>query len=266
MRYFFNRNLIIVTVAAVLIIGLHYAGFLTRVENGVTMAINPLARAVFKSGVSLHDTAVETEDRQSLLESVKNLTERNETLLAENISLHLLKNENDTLREQLDFYARYSYHKQLANIVSRNNEASGERFITIDAGRAAGIAPGQIVIAGAGLVVGKITSVDEYLSHACLLTDSNCHLAVAVAGTSGPSGLTQGELGLTVRLDFVPQTTKLTAGDTIITSGLEIGIPAGLVIGEVQEVRTEDNNLFQTAVINPLADTQRLNIVSVIIN
>jgi len=73
-------------------------------------------------------------------------------------------------------------------------------------------------------------------------------------------------LELTVNLDFVPQNQAIEIFDVIITSGLEAEIPKGLIIGEVQDIKNEPNNLFKTAIINPAIDLNKINIVSVIIN
>jgi rod shape-determining protein MreC len=184
----------------------------------------------------------------------------------ENVNLAILRDENKALREQLQFYTKYNYNKILVNIISKSISTDQRQVITIDAGELSGLKIGQPVIAGEGVIIGKLIEVREKLSYACVATDKNCHLAATVSGGEGLSGLTQGDLELTVNLDFVPQNQAIEISDVIITSGLEAEIPKGLIIGEVQDIKNEPNNLFKTAIINPAIDLNKINIVSVIIN
>ena len=115
------------------------------------------------------------------------------------------------------------------------------------------------------MIVGKIFAVKDNIAHVCLITDESCKVAAAISGKEGTDGLTSGKLGLTVEMNFVPQTESIVINDTIITSGLEELIPRGLLIGTIQEIYQERDDLFQTAVINPFINLNNLSIVSIII-
>ena len=66
-------------------------------------------------------------------------------------------------------------------------------------------------------------------------------------------------------MNYIPQTEKINAGATVVTSGLGANIPRGLVIGRVKEVRSESNAVWTDATIEPLVDFNNLTIVSIII-
>ena len=74
---------------------------------------------------------------------------------------------------------------------------------------------------------------------------------------------TAGDLGLTVKLNFVGQTEKINLGDIITTSGLEKDIPAGLVIGRVSQINNNQNDVWQNINIEPAVNFDNLRIVSV---
>ncbi|HTX86704.1 MAG TPA: rod shape-determining protein MreC, partial [Candidatus Nanoarchaeia archaeon] len=78
-------------------------------------------------------------------------------------------------------------------------------------------------------------------------------------------GVTDGNLGLTINMDYIPQMEQINLGDLAVTSGLEPNIPRGLLIGQVAKVDKGSNDIWQSANIQPAADLNNLTIVSVLI-
>jgi cell shape-determining protein MreC len=66
-------------------------------------------------------------------------------------------------------------------------------------------------------------------------------------------------------MNYIPQSEAVVVGDLIVTSGLEAGIPSGLVIGQVAKVNKNGNEIWQSVNIQPLADFDYLMIVSVLV-
>ncbi|MBU0619941.1 rod shape-determining protein MreC, partial [Patescibacteria group bacterium] len=77
-------------------------------------------------------------------------------------------------------------------------------------------------------------------------------------------GIIEGEFGLTIKMDFIPQNKRINNEDIVITSGLEKNIPKGLVIGKITRINKNNNEVWQNAIIEPLADLDNLIIVSVL--
>ena len=65
-------------------------------------------------------------------------------------------------------------------------------------------------------------------------------------------------------LTYVDEPDKLIAGDLVVTSGLGGYYPSGLVIGSVEDVRTDDSGLTQYAVVQPNVRPENLVQVFVI--
>jgi len=262
---FLNKKIATVVMAAAGIIGLHYLGILQPAENYLSQWLQPAARITFRLANAIGITYQTKTDQRDLASLVARLEAANNQLLADNIGLKILADENEALRQQLAFYSRHNYQKVLANVISRESGAGENKIMVIDKGRADGVAPNQAIIIGSGIVIGKIFLVKENLAYGYLITDERSQLAAVIAGKEGTGGVTKGELGLTVRLDFIPQTESVQAGEVVTTSGLESNIPRGLIIGSVVAVTKETNDLFQSAVISPAVNLNNVSIVSVIL-
>ena len=57
---------------------------------------------------------------------------------------------------------------------------------------------------------------------------------------------------------------ELKIGDRIITSGLSQLFPKGLFVGEIQKIVQSDNQLFQTAVLEPGVEFNRVESVGIL--
>jgi len=262
----FSKKIIILFISAVLIIILHYAGVLNIVENYALAILKPIEGTAFKSGNKIREAYVGDVDYGDLRIANEELKNKNNELLTQNIQLKILQDENEALRKQLEFYSQHNYSKLLANVISREGDYGADQIITIDKGLDDGIKTGQPIIAENGIIVGKIFLVENTLSYAYLITDKNCQIAASAINKKETIGITKGDLGLTIQMNFIPQTEIITKGDIIITSGLETAIPKGLIIGTVQEVKKETNDLFQSVIINPPLNLNTLAIVSIILN
>ncbi|MCX6796258.1 MAG: rod shape-determining protein MreC [Candidatus Falkowbacteria bacterium] len=210
----------------------------------------------------------EQSDREALNAKVKSLTEERNKLIEANANLQKTTEENEILRQQLGFFARSKFHYVVSNVISRGDLTSTTKLpetITIDKGTKDGIYKGLAVVSGDGIIVGKVVETKEEMAEVNLTNNDYCKLAATVFNDSKTDGITEGELGLTMKMSFIPQSAVIKQGDLVVTSGLEEAIPRGLVIGKVLEVKSESNDMWQTAVIEPLVNPDDLIIVSVVL-
>ena len=138
--------------------------------------------------------------------------------------------------------------------------------IVIDRGGKAGVKLGQPVIVDNGILAGKIIKVENNTSIAQLVNDQQSKVAVTIMNVDTSIGLVEGGYGLSIQMDFIPQNESVLVGDTVITSGLEEGIPHGLIIGTVDSVEKEAYQPFQKATISPIINLEKIREVSVIID
>ena len=155
-----------------------------------------------------------------------------------------------------------------AEVVARESlfEGASERQdLVINRGISDGLSLGQGVVSEEGVIVGKIIEIKEASSKICLTTSDGCKLAATIQNQSRAQGTTDGDLGLTIKMEYIPQLEKISIGDTVITSGLGEKIPRGLVIGKIISIRNESNEVWQDATIEPLVNLNNLTVVGVII-
>lgn len=192
------------------------------------------------------------------------LEERIKKLEGENAELTLAKIENNTLREQLKFVQQSKFHIQLANRIGWTTDIRRSGFI-IDRGKKDGIILSAPVLTENGILVGKISGVQETTSNVTLINDSKSKITAIIAATPPTTGVVNGQFGLGLTVDLVPMSEKIETGNIVETSGLEDGIPAGLLIGTISTLNTQPTDLFQTASVSPTVDYTRIRIVSVLI-
>lgn len=252
-----------------LLIFLYFFGFLRPVEKILFTVLNPVYSRFYKMSSGIKIKYDEQVSKKDLLQVTKDLESQVNDLTKENVDLNLLREENEILREHLRFSIVNDTKYVMANVISRGdaiNISDRVETITINKGSRDGIYPGLSVVSGKGAVVGKVEEVKDSISKVYLTNNKRCKLTATILGsTENTSGVSEGELGLTVRMGFIPQNVQISKEDIVITSGLEQAIPRGLVIGKVIDVKKENNELWQTAIVEPAAKLDDLIIVSVLL-
>ncbi len=272
MLKFKTKKIFIYIAVILLLIFLHYIKILLPLENMIISLFNPVASRIYSVGSDIRITYNKQTDKRDLLKVIDALEEEVRQLTYGNARLEILEKENEVLRQHLKFLNKSDYKYVLANIISKSTiinsekgEGANEKNIIIDKGQKDGLRPGLGVVNDKGIIIGKIIDVKENISIVSFTVNSNCKLAATILNQDDTAGATEGELGLTIKMNFIPQTKEINQGDTVITSGLEENIPRGLVIGKATAVLNDNNEIWQSAIIEPLADLDNLFIVSVLL-
>jgi rod shape-determining protein MreC len=167
----------------------------------------------------------------------------NEELKKEIVELKKALELNKTLTE---------YDPVNATILSRN-KSYWFNTLTIDKGKNSGIKKNMAVITKDGLI-GKISKVSHNSSEVKLITsdDVNFKISVAIKTPSGDSyAVLNGydkEKNL-IKVTGIDKTTSINKGDIVLTSGLGEMFPAGIYIGEVEEIESDKYNLSKIVYI-----------------
>jgi rod shape-determining protein MreC len=160
-------------------------------------------------------------------------------------------------------------------VVLTNPQNAIDQSVTIGAGSHDGVAPGSVVVAPSGGLVGTVDRVFAGVAHVTLLTDNQSAVTAidltspTAVGIIQPSGGGSGSSALV--LDLVAKSKYVAAGDTIITAGL-IGkgalpsiFPRGIPIGTVATEGNSDANPFKNIQVKPLVDFSSLQSVIVLV-
>ncbi len=205
---------------------------------------------------------------QNTILNIKNLKESNTRLLLENLELYnkvsqlsLLEQENALLRESASL-AQKNISTRLANIIGRDFQ--NNRSFLINIGANDGIATNMTVISKGKTIVGRIIDASYSTSKVQTILDTQIRIA-AVTASGNISGLVRG-LGSSIVFDLIAKNKKPETGELVISSGTDGIWPKGFVIGKIKEVTSGDNEVFNTASIELLAEPQDLDSVFIIMN
>jgi rod shape-determining protein MreC len=263
-----NRQLVFGLILALLLLGfaLDRLGYMTPVRAMVQTALVPLQDAVT---IAARDVSRRVEEDDSLetlrarnaeLEAVAN------RLMVENLRLKELEQENDTLRQLLN-YTRSN--PQLAyeptTVVGRSVGVDPTNllyYVYVDIGARSGVARDMPVITDRGLV-GRVTAVGPNSAQVLLLIDP-ASAVNAIIQTSRATGIVRGNIDGTLSMDRIPPNERVNPGDIVLTSGLGGNFPDKIVIGQVTEVEQRDQDMFQVARIRPTVDFGKLETMLII--
>lgn len=263
-----HRKKILWLAALGLLIFLHAINILKPIENTAINVINPFAQKLFLFSSNIRIAYQNQASKRDFAQVANDLQIEVERLSEVNAQLLSVKRENEILREQLGFLERNKYKYVMSNIISREdvlNVSEQTEALIIDKGSKDGLFNGLAVVNEQGIIVGKIAETKDNSAKVYLVNSDKCKFAATVLGQDRTSGIAQGSLGLVIKMGFIPQATVLKIGDMVVSSGLEQSVPRGLVIGKIIEIQKENNNLWQSATIEPILDINDLIIVSVIL-
>jgi rod shape-determining protein MreC len=188
------------------------------------------------------------------------LYDRIATLETQTVRLEEVEQENERLRELLDFRKRLAGDMQPATVVGR--DATGlARTLTIDRGERDGVVKGAAVLAPGG-IVGQVFLASAHAARVLLITDHNSGVDAIVQRTRA-RGIVEGTVTEGCGLKFVKRTEDLQPGDVVVTSGVDGIFPRGLPIGQLTSVDKRGQGLFQYAAVRPFVDFDRLEEVVV---
>ena len=173
-----------------------------------------------------------------------------------------LASENESLRQALDLKKNVQLQTVAARVVYQ--ERSPDWVLVIDRGAKDGIAEDQAVMAPQG-VVGKVLSVSPTLARVQCLMDGDAGIAALVGDDRRQVDaiVTDGD-GQRARLRHMELMQDLHEGDRVVTSGLDLIYPRGLLVGTVESVEIV-GGLEQEITVRPAVDFTRLEHVLVIV-
>jgi rod shape-determining protein MreC len=178
--------------------------------------------------------------------------------------------ENESLRQLLGITEALDMELLPVRIISRD-PSNFAWEVGIDAGADDGVREGMPVVAnadGAGALAGTVVSTTEDTARVRFVVDTRSRV-IALDQASRALGEVAGQPGGQLVMTNVPVTELVEVGDTIVSAGLTHGseasrYPGGLLIGTVQAVERDPNQLTQTAFVRPAFDVdtaERLLIV-----
>lgn len=196
------------------------------------------------------------------LQKNQELNQLLKALQAENALLQEVRQENERLRQLLALKRKSPFNTIAAEVVSRDPTGRVQAVI-INRGTRDGISPGDAVIDEFGNLLGIIKEVFPQTSKFLLVTDGRIKIDARIIGKEA-LGIVTGSHGLGLNLDLISQKTLLEKNDKVVTSGLTGTLPAGLLIGYIDQPQSAGAELFQKASLIPAGQTRDFQFVLVI--
>jgi rod shape-determining protein MreC len=214
---------------------------------------NPLG-GFLKTLTRMKDLQVENERQRQEIEQLRQ----------EIVRLRELEFENQRLRVLLDYQEDNPNYEFLpVSVIGRDPSNLMQRII-INKGTEDGVREGMVVVANGGLA-GRIIKSYATSARVLLITDPSSSIN-AMVQSSRALGVVSGKPGNTLMMEFVSQNEEVAMSDLVLTSGMGGGLPKGLVIGRVVEIKGDDMDLFRELKLEPAVQFDRVESVFVITN
>lgn len=233
----------------------------------VGYAVVPFQQGIGKVGSWLSSRSEELVQIRTLLEENARLKEEVAALTEENTLLQQDKYELNELRELMALSEQYGeYQKVGARIIGRDSGNWFSSFL-IDKGTEDGLALDMNVIAGGGLV-GRITSVGPNWAKVTSIISDNSNVSGMTLST-GDNLMVSGDLklmadGCITFSQLMDSQNAVVEGDKVVTSDISDKFLPNILIGYINSISRDPNNLTKSGLITPAVDFEHLSEVLVI--
>lgn len=252
--------------------GLIILSFNTSIFKGPLNFVANYLIVPFQNGVSAVGTKI--KDKSDELVQIKELLKENEDLkikvdelTIQNTELQQDRYELNTLRELYQLDEQYDeYEKTGARIIARDSGNWYHNFV-INKGTNDGIEIDMNVMAGSGLV-GRVIDVGPDWAKVLSIIADTSNVSATVLSTdeylivSGDLELySQGSIRFSQLID---REEAVKEGDKIVTSNISDKYLPGILIGYIENIAVDSNNLTKSGEVTPAVDFGRLDEVLVI--
>lgn len=189
------------------------------------------------------------------------LKQNRELTLGLQAKIDNLENENNFLRRATRISQKVEHPIVYAGIFNINLTPIGYNVL-LNKGARDGISEGDIVITAEGVLVGKVQRVMQNFSRIFFVSDLEFKVTVKVMN-SDTTGITRGALNDGIYLDFIVQEDKIEEKDVLMSTGNDM-FPPALIVGSVDRVETNANQMFKKVHIRPAVRDTKLGRVLVI--
>ncbi len=261
MRFRSNKHIWWYAIGACSIVILHFIGILRPFETRVRAATNVPIHFLFGRVQSLSVSLDTWKNERNAEEEMPTIIRERDVLKTR---IALVEAENASLRRELQYPLRTSWHTIGAEVISKTTDIS-EQALVLNRGARDGVRVHQIVFAEQGVLVGEIISTEQEWSVVRLINDRQSRVGILLAKNSRPAGIAEGGYGLGVRLSLIPPQEVVESGDVIVTNDSTEFMPRGLIVGRATSVRRETYEPFQHALIEPSIGYDEMRHVSIIL-
>ncbi len=261
-----SRPLEMAVVAFVLLglLALAFGGYLGTISNMLARNMIEAQTWVAVRYVAVRDFITAPRDMAALQQRNAALEAEVARLQTQVVALEQKVAQTEVLAALVDFARANPENTYRAALVIGRDPSPFLRYIIINRGSNDGIRRGMPVVSDKGLV-GRVDAVIADAARVQLVTDAASVVSVRLQNAGADAVLRGSQTG-DLTLDMLSQDAQVEIGDVVLTSGLGGNFPPDLLVGQVVSVRKLDYEIFQTAVVQPVVDFNRLQLVLVVTN
>lgn len=217
----------------------------------------------------IDDTVTSIKEVRDVYKENEHLKSRLSDYAGNAVKVRDLERENKELKDMLDLNGSIRDYKLLPAEMIGRTSSEWQRFVTISIGEQKGVKPNMAVVTADGLI-GRVIQASAYTSLVQLMSDTSRtnNVSATADDTKGKGvfGTIEGFDEETKLLKFtkIPNDAKLKKGQTVTTSGLGGKYPSGIVIGKIEEVKSDQYGASKIAYVKPAADFEQFGHVFVI--
>lgn len=228
----------------------------------------PMQQGINNAGAWVFDKANDFRTLSDVLEENKELKAQINELQNIIKDNQLNQFELENLRELLNLDEKYPDYEKLAASVIAKDSGNWFSTFTIDLGSEDGIEVGMNVLAGTGLV-GIIVDVGPNYAKVRSIIDDSTNVSAMIA-TTGDNFNVSGNLqsmneSMVIQFSGLKdEDNQVKIGDPVVTSYVSDQYQQGILIGYINSIEMNSNNLTKTGTITPVVDFEHMENVLVI--
>lgn len=229
----------------------------------------PFQQGISRVGQWLSSRSEELVQIRQLLEENASLREQVDELTVENTLLLQERAELNRLRELYKLESQYEDYRKVGAHITGRDTGNWYSVFQIDKGEDDGLALDMNVIADGGLV-GRITGIGPNWARVTSIISDNAHVSAKTLSSTDPLIVT-GDLktmadGVIRFGQLVDSQDAVAVGDKVVTSHISDKYLPNILIGYIQTINRDSNNLTKSGYITPAVDFEHLEEVLVILD
>ena len=262
MKDFFHKNGVLLLVIALLLsllVGISSALMggtadpLSNAATTITAPVRSLVSNVLDWAEGVYNYVFRYEELNAELDTLRKQVANLEAQLRESGEA---ARENQQLRQLLRLQEKHQDFVFESARVTQRSTTNWESTFTLSKGSSAGVQTGNCVISETGALVGVVEEVG--LNYCRVSTVINTDIEMGgICVRTDCAGILEGDFALMsqgrLKLSYLPDDAQLRPGDQILTSGQGDIYPPDLVVGRVEELRSDPSGMMRYAVLKPQA-------------
>lgn len=262
MKDFFHKNGVLLLVIALLLsllVGISSALMggtadpLSNAATTITAPVRSLVSNVLDWAEGVYNYVFRYEELNTELDTLRKQVADLEAQLRESGEA---ARENQQLRQLLRLQEKHRDFVFESARVTQRSTTNWESTFTLSKGSSAGVQTGNCVISETGALVGVVEEVG--LNYCRVSTVINTDIEMGgICVRTDCAGILEGDFALMsqgrLKLSYLPDDAQLRPGDQILTSGQGDIYPPDLVVGRVEELRSDPSGMMRYAVLKPQA-------------